>query len=290
VKALIFGVSGQDGFYLRSLLAAKNIEVIGVSRSEGNWIKGNVADRETVDHLLKEHQPHYVFHLAANSTPRHEVLFENHETISTGTFNILEAAYKFSSHTKVFLAGSGLQFVNEGKPISENDPFEARDPYSVSRIQSVYAGRYYRSLGLKVYAGYFFNHDSPLRSERHINKRIALAVNRIARGSKEVIEVGDINVKKEFSFAGDVAEAVWTLVNQENYFEAVIGSGKAYSIKNWIETCFQLKGMNWEPYVTEKNDFVSQYEILVSDPRLINSLGWNIKIGIQQLASMMIGI
>jgi GDPmannose 4,6-dehydratase len=218
------------------------------------------------------------------------VLFENHETISTGTFNILEAAYKFSSHTKVFLAGSGLQFVNEGKPISENDPFEARDPYSVSRIQSVYAGRYYRSLGLKVYAGYFFNHDSPLRSERHINKKIALAVNRIARGSKEVIEVGDINVKKEFSFAGDVAEAVWTLVNQENYFEAVIGSGKAYSIKNWIETCFQLKGMNWEPYVTEKNDFVSQYEILVSDPRLINSLGWNIKIGIQQLASMMIGI
>ena len=83
---------------------------------------------------------------------------------------------------------------------------------------------------------------------------------------------------------------MWTLVNQENYFEAVIGSGKAYSIKTWIETCFQLKGMSWEPYVSEKEDFVSQYKILVSNPQLIKSLGWQAKIEIQQLASMMIGI
>ncbi|WP_315824121.1 GDP-mannose 4,6-dehydratase [Paraflavitalea speifideaquila] len=155
MTAIIFGANGQDGYYLSELLLKNNLQVIPVSR-QGNVVKTDVADFESVKSLIQQHKPDYVFHLAANSTTRHEALFENHTTIATGTLNILEAVKTIWPQAKVFISGSGLQFKNEGRPIKETDAFEARDAYSVSRIQSVYAARYYRTLGLKVYVGYFF--------------------------------------------------------------------------------------------------------------------------------------
>ena len=145
MNAIIFGANGQDGFYLSGLLEQKGIKVIGVSRS-GNFLKTNIADFAEVAELIKSSAPDFVFHLAANSTTRHDAIFENHETISTGTFNILEAVRLHSPTTKVFISGSGLQFENKNLPIKESDPFEARDAYSVSRIQSVHAARYFRRL------------------------------------------------------------------------------------------------------------------------------------------------
>ena len=289
MKAIIFGINGQDGFYLNELLTSQHTEVTGVSRSANkNYLQGNVKDVDFVTTLIAKQQPDYVFHLAANSTTKHEALFENHETICTGTLNILEAVYKFSKHTKVFLSGSAVQFENKGLPINEQTAFAAQSPYAVSRIQSVYAGRYFRSLGIQVYVGYFFHHDSPLRTERHINQRIAMAVIRIARGSNEKIEIGNINVQKEFNFAGDMMKAVWTLVNQNNVHEAVIGSGKAYSIKQWVETCFKLVNKNQDEYIIEKSGFNPGFEILVSDPALIFSIGYQPEIDMQHLAKMMI--
>lgn len=288
MKALIFGINGQDGYYLNTLLNSKHIQVIGVSRSRSNWLEGNVADRKLVEEIIKEHKPEYVFHLAANSTTKHEALFENHETISTGTLNILESVYRYSPHSKVFLSGSGLQFANKGQPISEHDPFEAKSPYSVARIQSVYAARYYRTMGLKVYVGYFFNHDSPLRSERHINQKIVMAAKRIAGGSSEVLEMGDITVRKEFTYARDVVEAIWTLVQNNEVYEAVIGSGKAYSIEQWIEICFSYFGKDWRKHVEQRTDFVSDYKVLVSEPHTICSLGWHARTDIYTLAKLMI--
>ena len=288
MKAIIFGINGQDGYYLNQLLQQKNIKVIGVSRSKGEWLTGDVADFLLVKKLIKDEQPDYIFHLAANSTTRHDVLFENHQTISTGTLNILESAYQYSKHSKIFLSGSGLQFVNKGKPISEKDEFYAGSPYCVSRIQSVYAARYYRELGLSVYVGYFFNHDSPLRSERHINQKIIIAARRIAGGNNEKIEIGDIAVKKEFSFAGDIAKAVMILIQNNSVFEAALGSGKAYSIKDWINICFTYFGLPWEPHVTQIKGFRSEYDILVSDPSTIFSLGWTPETDINRLAELMI--
>jgi len=286
-KAIIIGANGQDGYYLNELLRTKNIEVIGVSRS-GNWLHTDIGNYEEVKDLVRNHNPDYIFHLAANSTTRHEVLFENHNTISTATFNILEAVRLFSQHTKVFLSGSGLQFKNTGKPIKETDEFEATSTYAVSRIQSVYAARYYRSLGIKVYVGYFFNHESPIRPERHMSKKIACAVKRIAEGSNEKIEIGDITVKKEWAFAGDIVNGVYTLVQQDNVYEATIGSGKAYSIEQWLEECFGLIGKEWKNYVVELQDFVSEYEILISDPTTIFSLGWVPEVSFSSLAKMMV--
>lgn len=289
MKAIIFGINGQDGFYLSQLLNLQKIEVIGISRtSNTNWVQGDVKDTAFVMKLILTYQPNYVFHLAANSTTQHYALFENHETISTGTLNILEAVYKHSKHTKVFLSGSAVQFENKGFPIDEETPFAPLSPYAVARIQSVYAGRYYRNLGLQVYVGYFFNHDSPQRTERHVNQKIAMAVKRIANGSNEIIEIGNMQVRKEFNFAGDMMQAIWLLVNQNNLFEAVIGNGQAYTIEDWVKSCFKIININWANYVIGKNSFIAEYDILVSKPTKLLHIGYRPQIDIYDLAKMMI--
>jgi GDPmannose 4,6-dehydratase len=180
-----------------------------------------------------------------------------------------------------------MQFENTGAAIDEKTQFAPLNPYAVSRIHSVYAARYYRSLGINVYVGYFFNHDSPLRSEQHVNQKIALAAKKIAAGSDEKLEIGDSSVKKEFNYAGDAMKAIWILVNQTNVYEAVIGSGKAHSIEEWLDLCFSSVRLNWRAHVIIKENFKSEYQILVSNPALIKSLGWQPETSIEDLAKMM---
>lgn len=287
MTAIIFGAKGQDGFYLQQLLAEKNINVIGISRT-GNYHFTDLTDFNAVKKLIAEHKPKYVFHLAANSTTAHHALFDNHNAISTGTINILEAIKQISPKTKAFLSGSGLQFINKDLPIKETDAFEASSAYCASRIHSVYAARYYRTLGLKIYIGYFFNHESPRRTERHVSKMIAEAVKRISKGSDEIIEIGDMSVKKEWTFAGDVMKGVITLIEQENIFESVIGSGIGYSIDDYIKSCFKLIGKNSGQFVKQKENFTAQYRQLVSDPSTILSLGWKPETGFDELVKMML--
>ncbi|MBC7749499.1 MAG: GDP-mannose 4,6-dehydratase [Methylotenera sp.] len=286
MKSIIFGANGQDGYYLSELLKSKNVENICVSRS-GDWLKGDVNNSDFVENLVKSEKPDFIFNFAANSTARHDVLLENHQTILGGTLNILEAVKNHSPATKVFLSGSGLQFQNNGVPIKETDPFEASSAYSMTRIHSVYAARYYRKLGVKTYMGYFFNHESPRRTERHISKMITEACRRIKNGSGEKISLGDISVQKEWTYAGDIVEAIWTLVNQEKVFECVIGSGEAYSIKKWLEICFSMLHMDWNDHFLPKENYKPEYSILVSDPGTIKKLGWKPKTDIYKLAEIM---
>ncbi len=286
--ALIFGASGQDAHYLARLCAARGVLPVGVSRSAGDWLVGDVAKREEVNALVEQHRPAYVFHLAANSTTRHDALFENHETISTGALNVLEAVRVHAPEARVFLSGSGLQFVNGGRPISERDPFEATSPYSVARIQSVYAARYYRGLGVRVYVGYLFHHESPRRKAHHVSQKIAQAARRIADGSGETLEIGDVTVRKEWTFAGDVAAGMLTLVNQDAVFEASIGSGVAWSIEDWLERCFGQVRLRWQDHVRLREGFVPEYSCLLSDPATMHALGWRAEVDLDALAAMMI--
>jgi len=289
MKAIIFGITGQDGYYLNELLLGKGIEVIGTSRSNSAYIKGDVGNFEFVDNLISQQKPDYIFHFAADSTTRHDSLFENHQAISTGTINILESVKNHCSNCKVFLSGSAMQFKNTGAPIDENTEFKASSPYAIARIQSVYAGRYYREqFKIPVYIGYFFNHDSELRTERHINKKITNIVNKIKAGSDEKLELGNVDVRKEFNFAGDMVDAIWLLVNQNSIFEAVIGSGKAYSIEEFVEYCFSKIGKNYKDYLVIKEGFVPDYDILVSNPALIESIGYQQKTAFYQLADIML--
>ena len=288
MNALIFGARGQDGYYLAQLLADEGIAPVSVSRTVGgNWLTGDVADRALVENLVKEHRPDYVFHLAANSTTRHDALFENHETISTGTLNILEAVKKHSPETKVFLSGSGLQFENRGLPIAETAPFAATNAYAVARIQSVYAARYYRSLGIRAYVGYFFHHDSPRRGPNHVSQIVAQAARRIGAGSGEPLELGDISVRKEWGFAGDIVRGAWMLVQQDAVFEATIGTGVAHSIASFAECCFRRVGYDWREHVKLREGFVGDYDCLVSDPAALRALGWRPEVDLDGLATMM---
>lgn len=288
MKALIFGISGQDGYYLSKLLKMNGVDVIGVSRSDGNWIKGSVADFSFVEDLIKKQMPNYIFHFAANSTTRHNSMFENQQSICVGTLNILESVKLHCLNTKVFLSGSGLQFKNNGAAIDENTPYEASSSYAIARIHSVYAARYYRNtFGLNIFVGYFFNHDSPLRSESHVNQKIVASLNRISNGNFEKLELGNIEVQKEFNFAGDIVNAVWMLVNQNSIFEAVIGSGKAYKIRDWLEYCSAKVHKHWPDFVTIKTEYKPEYRILVSEPKLIKSIGWAPKVEFYEFADMM---
>jgi GDPmannose 4,6-dehydratase len=117
---------------------------------------------------------------------------------------------------------------------------------------------------------------------------IALAVQRIANGSDEIIELGDISVEKEWTFAGDTAKGIFTLIEQDNVFEAVIGSGISYSIEDWLEQCFGIIGKDWHDYVHLRKGFTPEYIRLVSNPETINSLGWHPMVGLKELAEIMI--
>lgn len=286
-KIVIFGANGQDGFYLQKKYELEGSNVLGVSRS-GNHLNGDVASFSFVEKLIREYKPDIVFHLAANSTTNHSALIENNRTIGNGSLNVLEAVYRHQPDCKIFLVGSGLQFQNIGYPVHETDQFDPSSPYSVERIYSVYLARYYRTLGMKVYIGYLFHHESPFRKPYHISQQIVQLVKQIESTQNGTIELYDISVKKEWGFAEDIAEGMMVLVGQEKLFEAVIGTGKAHSIMDWLKICFSYVNKNWEDYVVQKRVEESPFEILVSNPSSMKLLGWEAKTDIEELASIMI--
>ncbi len=286
-KALIFGANGQDGYYLSKLLELNKIEVITISRTSGS-ILGDVSNFEFVENIIRYRHPSYVFHFAANSTTKHTALLENHASISSGTLNILEAVKKHVPHAKVFISGSAMQFKNDGLPINENTPFESSSAYSAERIYSVYLSRYYRQrFHLNTYIGYLFNHDSPLRSENHINQKIVQSAIKIANGSQDKLIIGNVEVKKEFNYAGDIVTAIWQLISQNELNEMVIGSGISHNIHIWIDYCFKKMGLKWEDHIIKDENFITDYNILVSDPKLLMSTGWSPTMNIFQLADLM---
>ena len=289
-QALIFGINGQDGYYLSRQLREQQIPVTGVSRSAGDWVQGDVADREFVTGLIRDLQPEYIFHLAAHSRTSHDLLQEHQSTIVQGSLHILEAVSVYSPGSKVFITGSGLQFDNKGEPISEECPFAALDAYSLARIQSVYAARYYRSRGIQAYVGYLFHHDSPLRSSQHLNRRIVEAALAAGSGSSCPLAIGDITVEKEFGFAGDIARGIWHLLQQDRITEACIGTGRAYPVSRWLELCFAAVGKDWREFVTVKEGFRAEFRKLVSNPSLLMSTGWQPHVSVEELARMMMDI
>jgi SAM-dependent methyltransferase len=131
------------------------------------------------------------------------------------------------------------------------------------------------------------NHDSPLRSNRHLNMKIAVAAARVANGSKEKLLIGDLDAEKEFNFAGDVVAAMWLLIRQDELFECVVGSGQSHAVRDWIEACFREVGLDWNDYTETDRTYASPYRRLVSDPAKLLSLGWKPECTFSGLAAMM---
>ena len=292
MTAIIFGANGQDAFYLNKLLIKEKIQVHQVSRS-GRFIKGNVGDYNFVETIIHKIQPTYIFHLAADSSISHKFLFSNHNSISNGTLHILESVKKHSPSSKVFLSGSAEQFLNKNNPIDENTPFHAKSSYASERIYSTYLARYYReAFQLKIFVGFFFHHDSPLRNENHLNQKIIQFVKRIKQKSvnNEKLFIGNKEIKKEFNFAGDIVAAVWLLVNQDIIFEVIIGSGEAFKIEKWLEISFLKVNEDWKNWIEVDNFFKVEYHTIVSNPNLLKSMGWMPKYDIYDLNELMFNI
>ena len=283
MKALIFGVTGQDGHYLKLLLQNAGVSVVGVARRGGD-VQLDVKNREDVCGIIRATRPDYIFHLAAESSAAHQYLWENHDAIGTGTLSILDAVDKESPDSRVMLVGSGLQFVNDGRPLDEEAALDHSSPYAIARNYSLFAGRYFRQRERRIYFAFLFNHDSPLRTARHLNMNIAMAAVRIARGSSEKLLIGDLTAEKEFNFAGDVVSALWCLVQQDDVFECVVGSGECYPVSTWVELCFRHVGLDWEQHVTFAENYTSPYRRLVSNPNRLKNLGWHPTMDITQLS------
>ena len=288
-SAVIFGASGQDGHYLLELLGAQGLDCHCFSRSGSGEARGDISDFAFVEAQIRRLKPDFAFHLAAVSRTAHDALFDNVAAIERGTWNLLEAVLRHRKSCRVFIAGSALQFENRGDRISEKAPFNAGSAYAASRIASVYCARYFRSLGLKIYIGYLFHHESPLRKPGHVAMKVALAARQVASAGSGTISIGDASVRKEWTFAGDVVRAMWVLVNQDEVFEVCIGSGVDHSILEWIQACFSSVGRDWRSHVLVESNFQSEYQRLVSDPAIMRSLGWAPEVDLADLAAMMVG-
>ena len=286
-SAIIFGASGQDGYLLNDILINNKVTTHLVSRNNSP-IKGDVSNYDFVCSLINSIKPDYIFHFAATSNVSHEFLFENHSSISLGAINILESVKTYSKESKVFIAGSAEQFENNGEPINEFTPFKANSTYSAERIYATHISRYFREKhNVQVYLGFFFHHDSPFRSNNHLNQRIINFVKDLSVESKNKFRIGDYNIQKEFNYSGDFMEAVWLLINQNNIYEVVIGSGKPYPISDWLELAFAKRNLDWRNWIEVDKEFQKPYEKLFSDPSLMKSLGWEPKTGLGELLNLM---
>jgi GDPmannose 4,6-dehydratase len=286
MRALIFGGSGQDGFYLKQSLMRDRIEVTSAARSAGDLIV-DVSDAALVAEVIRCVRPDLIFHLAAKSSVSHEHLWENHASIATGTLAILEAVDRFASSARVFIAGSALQFINEGLPLNEDSRLDSSSPYCCARNYALHVSRYFRSRGHRVYFGFLFNHDSRFRTSCHLNMRIAESAARAAIGQPHKLRIGDLEAEKEFNFAGDIADAMLRILQQEDEFEFVVGAGQAFSVLKWVELCYQFVGLDWRDHVDSDSEYKSPYQRLVSDPNRLLRLGWLPSVGISELADDM---
>lgn len=279
--AIITGANGQDGFYLAKLLSHYGVEpVTGIGGAPVC-----VTDFRAAADMVQDTKPEFIFHLAAKSTVAHESAIQNHHLFANGTFNILEAVKDYAPECRVFLAGSAYQFLNVGNVIKETDPWDTRNVYCAGRGYMNLLARAYRAMGLHVYFGYFFHHDSPRRHARHLSSRIAAAAR-----ERKTIEIDHPAFVKEWTWAGDTVEAIWSLVNQEAVWEANIGTGIGRSVAEFADACYRQVGLHWQDYVLPKYDFKSEQRRLVCDPERIYSTGWRPRYDLEYLAKQMVNV
>jgi len=232
-RAIIFGAGGQDGHYLKQLLAREGVAVYAYSR-----IQCNVVSQTHVRSIVRMAEPDYVFHFAAESSTKHEDWYRNQAAIVDGALHILEAVKDHAPNCKVYLAGSILQF-QEQHDVSLTSTPSNNTIYAAQRNAMVGYARYYRSTGIQVYVGYFSHHDSPLRKPHHLAKKLAEEARLVAKGLSPHMRVMNPDDEKEWNFAGDMMQAVWEQVNSPIY-EAVLGSGVTRSVGDYAKACMDV--------------------------------------------------
>jgi GDPmannose 4,6-dehydratase len=268
-RALICGVSGQDGAYLAQFLLSKGYEVWGTSRDAqvskfGGLRALNIIDKvkklsmspddfRSVLQVFSEVRPHEVYNLTGQSSVglSFEQPLETMSSISNGTLNQLEAIRFFDKSIRFYSAGSSECFGNTGdSAASELTAFRPQSPYAVAKAAATWHVTVYRrSYDLFACTGILFNHESPLRQERFVTKKIVSAAQRIAAGSNEKLKLGNIEIRRDWGWAPEYVEAMWRMLNRESPEDFVIATGVSQSLQQFVEVVFEEAGLNWRNHV-----------------------------------------
>jgi len=310
-KALICGISGQDGAYLAKLLLSKGYEVHGTARDaqmstfvnlQVLGIKNHVTfhsmalnDFRSVLQVLSRVQPSEIYNLAGQSSVglSFDQPVETLESISVGTLNLLEAMRFIGSPIKLYSAGSSECFGNtEGCSADENTPFRPRSPYAVAKSTAFWEVANYReAYNLFACTGILFNHESPLRPERFVTQKIVKAACRIAAGSSEKLHLGNITIARDWGSAEEYVEAMWLMLQQESADDFVIATGETNTLENFAADVFQVAGLDWRQHVVADSALLRPTEILVNranPAKALQQLGWQAKSKMRDVTRLMV--
>lgn len=297
MKALICGVTGQDGAYLARSLLKKGYEVYGTSRDAAtsgfrNLSRLDIRDRvkplsvaindfRSVLHALTKTEPDEVYNLAGQSSVglSFEQPVETMESISLGTLNLLEAIRFTGRPIKLYSAGSSECFGDtRGVPADEETPFRPRSPYGVAKSAAYWQVANYReAYDLFACTGIMFNHESPLRPERFVTRKIVTTACRIAAGQQETLRLGNIEIQRDWGWAPDYVEGMWLTLQQPTPQDYVFATGKSRRLVDFVERAFSLVGLKWQDHVVVDTELLRPTDLAVgrANPSKAQAeLGW----------------
>jgi GDPmannose 4,6-dehydratase len=314
-KALITGLTGQDGSYLAELLLDKDYEVHGIVRRSSSFNTGRIdhlyhdphesgvrlfthygdlSDSVSMTKLLYELQPDEVYHLGAQSHVR--VSFDipeyTFDITGAGTLRILEAMRESGVTARFYQASSSEMFGSAPPPQSEATPFHPRSPYAVSKVAGFWATVNYReAYGMFAANGILFNHESPRRGETFVTRKITRALARIKAGLQDKLYLGNLDAKRDWGFAGDYVDAMWKMLQVDEPEDFVIASGETHSVREFLQAAFEHAGMDWEPYVEIDPRYFrpAEVDMLLGDAsKAKQKLGWEARVGFDELVRIMV--
>ena len=314
-KALITGITGQDGSYLAEFLLSKGYEVHGIVRRASTFntaridhiyrdpheqdVKlflhyGDLSDSEQLTNLVYNIKPHEIYHLAAQSHVR--VSFDLAEYTGNitglGTTRILEAIRRSGNKIRFYQASSSEMFGSAPAPQNEEVPFYPCSPYAAAKVYAYWMTRNYReSYGLFTCNGILFNHESPRRGETFVSRKITRAVANIIAGKQNKLYLGNLKAKRDWGYAPEYVESMWRMIRQEKPDDYVIGTGEAHSVQEFLEEAFGYVSLNWREYVEQDSRYLrpKEVDVLVADAsKARKRLNWRPDISFEELVEIMV--
>jgi len=314
-KALITGITGQDGSYLAEFLHSKGYEIHGLKRRASSFNTDRVdhlyedahnsgakfflhyadlTDAGSLAYPLAEIQPDEIYNLGAQSHVR--VSFDipeyTSDTVAMGTVRLLEAIRRTNAKCRFYQASSSEMFGSTPPPQSETTAFHPRSPYACSKVYAHHITVNYReSYGLHACCGILFNHESPRRGETFVTRKITMAVAAIKLGLQDKLYLGNLEARRDWGFAGDYVRAMWSMLQQDRPEDYVIGTGESHSVKEFVEAAFAHAGLDWKEHVCIDKRYFRPAEVddLRADAtRARTKLGWEPQVGFRDLVRMMV--
>jgi GDPmannose 4,6-dehydratase len=310
-RALICGISGQDGTYLTKLLLDRGYDVWGSSRDAElatfdnlrrvgvfdsvQLVSLNLRDISSVLGLLRRVRPDEIFSLAGQSSVglSFEQPVETIESIALGALSLLEAIRLSDLDIRLYNAGSTECFGDTGDSIAnEKSPFNPCSPYAVAKSSAYWTVANYRqAYGMYACTGILSNHDSPLRPRRFVTRKIIHAVASLALGRDIRLSLGNLNIERDWGWAPEYVEAIAAMLDQPAPTDYIIATGRSHTLQEFMETAFELVGKDWRAYVTIDENLMRPTDIMrnkVDPSKAADCLGWKAKHGMKQVVSMML--